>query len=89
MHSGRFNKPFNVITGCNTWSECNELKENAKLVHLPGAVNCAGGADLAKCFQAKLNFNTSKSIKLKFDIHCITKIIILVINQLNAQILVF
>ena len=31
--------------------ESNERTENAKLVNLPGAVNCAGGADLAKCSQ--------------------------------------
>jgi len=37
--------------GSNTWLECNDRMENAKLVHLPGAVNCAGGADLAKCSQ--------------------------------------
>ena len=31
--------------------ESNERMENAKLVHLPGVVNCAGSAYLAKCGQ--------------------------------------
>ena len=54
--------------------ESNERMQNAKLVHLPGAVNCAGGADLSKVqpalhFLVERNFNISKWTKLKFDIH--------------------
>jgi len=49
MHSKKFNKLFNVITGSNICSECNELAKSAKFVHFPSTVNCVCCADLANC----------------------------------------
>ena len=76
MHSKKFNKPFNIITGSNICSECNELARSAKFYILQvrwtvfaALIEQSVASAILPSKLMKLNFIICKLIKPKFDIH--------------------